>query len=236
VAPNLPIDWDTARRRLEGLPGGGLNIAHEAVDRHARGALAQKTAIRWLGASGMRQEISYAELSALSSRFANLFRALGIVKGDRIIVLCGRIPEHYAAVLGGLKCGAAVLPLFSQFGPEPLKTRINIGRGKLLVTTESREEGKGRKIAAGEMPTLAHVLVVDSDELRNELNTSTSIRWTGSPSWWPCTRDSRSTFRKPSTRDSVRWIRSCNTSFAMAVSCARAREDESRGHSAARFR
>jgi acetyl-CoA synthetase len=171
VPPNVPIDWDTARRRLQGLPGGSLNIAHEAVDRHAHGPLAEKTALRWLGALGIRQEITYAELSMLSSRFANLFRARGIGKGDSLFVLCGRIPELYAAVLGGLKCGAAVSPLFSQFGPEPLKTRINIGRGKLLVTTESLYERKVKKIAASEMPTLAHVLVVDSDEFRKELNT-----------------------------------------------------------------
>ena len=171
VPPNAPIDWDTARRRLEGLPQGGLNIAHEAVDRHAHGQLAQKTAIRWLGASGIRHDINFAELSSLSSRFANVFRARGVAKGDSIFVLCGRIPELYAAVLGGLKCGAAVSPLFSQFGPEPLKTRMNIGRGKLLVTTESLYERKVKKIAAGEMPTLAHVLVVDSDDFRKELNT-----------------------------------------------------------------
>ena len=171
VPPNAPIDWTTARQRLEGLPGGGLNIAHEAVDRHARGPLAHKTAIRWLGASGSRIEITFAELAGLSNRFANVFRARGIVKGDSVFVLCGRIPQLYAAVLGGLKCGAAVSPLFSQFGPEPLKTRINIGRGKLLVTTESLYERKVKKIAAADMPSLEHVAVVDTDEFRKELNT-----------------------------------------------------------------
>jgi acetyl-CoA synthetase len=169
VPPNVPIDWDTTRHRLDGLPSGGLNIAHEAVDRHARSPIAEKVAIRWLGASGLRRDVTYAELSALSSRFANLFRARGIAKGDRIFVLCGRSPELYAAVLGALKCGAAVSPLFSQFGPEPLKTRINIGQCKLLVTNESLYERRVKKIAAGEMPTLAHVLVVDSEPFRAEL-------------------------------------------------------------------
>ena len=46
VAPNAPMCWDAARRALEGLPGGGLNIAHEAVDRHARGPRAGHVAIR----------------------------------------------------------------------------------------------------------------------------------------------------------------------------------------------
>ena len=174
VPPNAPIDWATARRRLEGLPDGGLNIAHEAVERHARGPLAQKTAIRWLGACGSRTEITYAELASLSSRFASVFRSRGIAKGDGVFVLCGRIPELYAAVLGGLKCGAAVSPLFSQFGPEPLKTRINIGHGKLLVTTQSLCERKVKKIAAGEMPGLEHVLVVDSDAFHEELSAASA--------------------------------------------------------------
>ncbi len=169
VQPNAPVSWDDARRALEGLPGGGLNIAHEAVDRHARGPLAQHVAIRWLAAGGGERDITYAGLSRLSNRFANVFRSLGVAKGDAVFVLCGRIPELYGAVLGGLKIGAAVSPLFSAFGPEPLKTRINLGRGKLLVTTEALYERKVAKVAA-EMPSLKHVLRVDGDEAGRMLN------------------------------------------------------------------
>jgi acetyl-CoA synthetase len=168
VTPNPPLSPEEARRRLAGLPGGGLNIAHEAVDRHAAGPRAGRIAIRWLGAQGARREISYRELAALSGRFANVFRALGVAKGDVVFVLCGRIPELYAAVLGGLKCGAAVSPLFSAFGPEPLKTRINLGAGKVLVTTDALYERKVKKIT-GEMPTLRHVLKVDTEEFRQKL-------------------------------------------------------------------
>jgi acetyl-CoA synthetase len=168
VPPNAPLTWDEARRALSGLPGGGLNIAHEAVDRHAAGSRAERVALRWLGTHGARREITYRELAALSSRFANIYRALGVAKGDAVFVLCGRIPELYAAVLGGLKCGAAVSPLFAAFGPEPLKTRINLGRGKVLVTTEALYERPGKSVA-GEMPTLRHVLKVDSVEARRLL-------------------------------------------------------------------
>jgi acetyl-CoA synthetase len=133
------------------------------VDRHAAGARAQRVALRWLGAQGARREITYRELAALSNRFANVYRSLGVKKGDAVFVLCGRIPELYAAVLGGLKCGAAVSPLFAAFGPEPLKTRINLGSGKVLVTTEALFERKVKKVA-GEMPTLQHVLKVDTAE------------------------------------------------------------------------
>jgi len=168
IAPNPPLGWEEARRALAGLPGGGLNIANEAVDRHAAGPRAGRVALRCLGAAGERREITFAGLARLSSRYANLFRALGVAKGDVVFVLCGRIPALYAAVLGALKCGAVVSPLFSAFGPEPLKTRINLGRGKVLVTTQSLHERKVKK-ARGEMPTLEHVLLVDSDELRARL-------------------------------------------------------------------
>jgi acetyl-CoA synthetase len=169
VQPNAPMGWEDARRALEGLPGGGLNIAHEAVDRHARGPCAQHVALRWLAAGGGQRDITFAELSQLSNRFANVFRELGVARGDAIFVLCGRIPELYGAVLGGLKAGAAVSPLFSAFGPEPLKTRINLGRGKVLVTTDGLFQRKVAKVAA-EMPSLRHVLRVDSDDARRMLD------------------------------------------------------------------
>ena len=165
--------WAAARRELEGLPGGGLNIAHEAVDRHARGPRAAHVAIRWLAANGAQRDISFAELSKLSNRFANVLRALGVAKGDVVFVLCGRIPELYAGVLGALKCGAAVSPLFSAFGPEPLKTRVNLGRGKVLITTGSLYERKVKKVEA-QMPTLTHVLRVDEPEGRELLDSASS--------------------------------------------------------------
>ncbi len=165
LAPNAPVGWDEARRRLDGLPGGGLNIAWEAVERHARGALADRVALRWHPAAGATRAITYRELSEASSRFANVLRSLGVAKGDAVFVLCGRIPELYFAVLAGLKIGAAVSPLFSAFGPEPIATRVNLGRGKVLVTTQALYQKKVAKIAVP-MPTLEHVLVVDGPEFR----------------------------------------------------------------------
>ncbi len=168
VPANAPIGWEEARKALSGLPGGGLNIAYEAVDRHAAGMRASRVALRWLGAAGERRDITYAELSRLSNRYAHLLRSLGVGKGDVVFVLCGRIPALYASVLGALKCGAVVSPLFSAFGPEPLKTRINLGRGKVLVTTQSLHERKVKK-ALGEMPTLQHVVLADGDDARERL-------------------------------------------------------------------
>ncbi len=147
---------------LAGLPGGGVNIAFEAVDRHACGPLRDHTAFRFLGRDGSRKDLSYAELARLTNRFANVLRRLGIVKGDRVFVLAGRIPELYLAVLGGLKMGAVVSPLFSAFGPEPLRTRMRIGEARVLVTTSELYRRKVAKIRES-LPTLEHVLVVDEN-------------------------------------------------------------------------
>ena len=67
--------WEQARQDLEGLPRHqGLNIAHEAVDRHANGARAAHLAIRWLGKNGAIEDYSYSRLNELTNRFANVLR------------------------------------------------------------------------------------------------------------------------------------------------------------------
>ena len=146
VVPNLvdydrsraEFSWTRARAELDGLPDGrGLNIAHEAVDRHAAGARRNRVALRWLSKDGTRRDFTYADLRDETSRFANVLKALGVGKGDPVAVLAGRIPELYIAALGTLKNGSVFTPLFSAFGPEPIQSRINIARAKVLVTTDA---------------------------------------------------------------------------------------------------
>ncbi len=126
--------WADARAMLD-MPGGVLNIAHEAVDRHVMHGHGQEIAMLWLGKDGNRQELSFAELARQSSRFANVLAAHGLVQGDSVFALLGRIPELYIAALGTLKAGMVFTPLFSAFGPEPIRTRMEIGAAKVLVTT-----------------------------------------------------------------------------------------------------
>ncbi len=168
--PNLPdyaaarasFTWAAARAELEGLPGGGLNIACEAVDRQVHAGRGAAIALRWLGKTGERREFSYAELATLSDRFAALLRQLGIGKGERVCALLGRIPELYITALGTLKAGAVFCPLFSAFGPEPVRVRLHKSDARLLVTTTTLY---ARKVQAqrAELPALAHVLLTDLD-------------------------------------------------------------------------
>ncbi|HEY8569388.1 acetate--CoA ligase [Microbulbifer sp.] len=167
LVPNL-LDYDDARKNfswehelglLDGLPAGGLNIAHEAVDRHAAGERRNHTALRWLDKHGEATDFSYGELSMLSNRFANVLRQLGVQKGERVFVLSEREPALYITALGTLKNGSVFCPLFSAFGPEPLRARLSIGEAKVLVTSERLYL---RKVAAlrESLPHLQQVLLI----------------------------------------------------------------------------
>ncbi len=153
------FSWASARARRAGLPGGGLNIAHEAIGRHLP-AHGDQVAIRWLGReSGQRRDITYAGLEAEAARFANVLTAHGITRGDRLFLLAGRVPELYAATLGALKAGVVVSPLFAAFGPEPVRARMEIGQASVLLTTEAQYR---RKVAEwrSELPSLKLVLII----------------------------------------------------------------------------
>ena len=183
VQPHL-VDWARTRSEFRwqdtrrGLPGGGLNIAFEAVERHAHGARAQHTALRWLAADGTSRTFTYAELSRESNRFANVLVALGLARGDTIFFLAPRVPELYIGVLGALKAGLVVSPLFSAFGPEPIATRMNIGRGKALVTTPALYRRKV-EAARAKIPSLQHVLLTGDDEVPGTMNLAARMKNAG---------------------------------------------------------
>jgi acetyl-CoA synthetase len=160
--------WDTVRSELDGLPdGGGLNIAHEAVDRYAAGESSSRVALRWLGKGGQIKDFTYADLKAQSNRFANVLRSLEVGKGERVFSLSGRIPELYFAAFGTLKNTSVFCPLFSAFGPEPIAQRLERGDARVLVTTERLYR---KKIAAlrPSLPKLQYVLLADSDQDQDE--------------------------------------------------------------------
>lgn len=161
-AGSPPTGWDAARSRLEGLPGGGLNIAHEAVDRHVAAGHGAQPALVWLGREGQRRVLSYADLAAEAARFAHVLRAHDVGPGERMFLLSGRVPELYAAALGAMKAGVVVSPLFAAFGPEPVRARMEIGGASVLVTTAQHY---ARKVAnwRAEMPGLKLVLIIGSE-------------------------------------------------------------------------
>jgi len=154
------FSWAQARGLLEGLPGGGLNIAHEAVDRHVAAGRGDKLALRWIGRNEQIRDFSYRDLRQQTNRFANVLAQRGIKKGDKVFSLLGRSPELYIAALGTLKNGSVFSPLFSAFGPEPIKARMTIGDAKVLITSEAFYRRKIEPWRA-ELPGLEQVFLTD---------------------------------------------------------------------------
>jgi acetyl-CoA synthetase len=166
VRPNLydydaqraSFSWEELAKELDGLPSGGINIAYEAIDRHVAHGNGGKTAILWEGKNGEQETYSFEDMAKLSNKWTNVLRSLGVQKGDRVFVFLDRIPELYAAVFGTLKAGCVIGPLFSAFGPDAVKDRMENSGAVLLLTSPDL----WRKIAAirGQLPALKHVIHV----------------------------------------------------------------------------
>ena len=161
-APPTTSAWAEARAALSGPGAEQLNIAWAAVDRQVEAGRGEAIALRWRGKDGSRRLFSYAELMTLSQRFAHALIQSGIQPGDCVAVLLGRVPELYIAFLGALKAGAVFCPLFSAFGPEPVRTRLAQSRARVLITTTLLYE---RKVKAQRptLPELGQVVLVDGD-------------------------------------------------------------------------
>ncbi|PSU12769.1 acetate--CoA ligase [Photobacterium gaetbulicola] len=146
----------------KGLSSGGINIGYEAVDRHLGTPFEDKVALRWISKKDQIVELSYHQLSKQSSAFGSLLNQLGLASGSRIFSLIGRRPELYIAALGTLKAGCVFTPLFSAFGPEPIRSRMEIGEANVVVTTVSLYRKK-LKSWWRELPHLKAILLVDGN-------------------------------------------------------------------------
>lgn len=155
------FSWESLRSELDGLPGGGINIAHECIDRHAKTSRRDKTALRWEGKNGDLETYTFNDLKELSDRFAQVLRGLGVKKGERVFVFLDRIPELYVAVFGTLKAGAVIGPLFSAFGPDAIRDRLADSAAVALITSPALIERV--EAVRKDLPDLKHIILVDRE-------------------------------------------------------------------------
>src|SRR5580698_8730676 len=113
-----------------------LNIAHECIDRHA--ADTQRLAIWVAHADGHDDRLTFRDISELSARFAHWLAARGIGKGDRVAIMLEPSRAFYAAVFGAMKAGAIAVPLFTLFGPDGVRLRIDDCAPRLLLTNAEK--------------------------------------------------------------------------------------------------
>ncbi|MEI8597131.1 AMP-binding protein [Vibrio sp. M60_M31a] len=145
---------------LKGLSEGGLNIGFEALDRHLTQPEHNKLAIRWISKDNEVIDFSYRDLSEQTNRFADLLSTLDLPRGSRVFSLAGRRPELYIAALGTLKAGCVFTPLFSAFGPEPIRSRMEIGSANVVITTLQLIPEKTQRLVAG-IDHIKAVLLID---------------------------------------------------------------------------
>ncbi len=124
---------------------GVTNVAHNCVDRHlaTRG---DQVVIIWEGDDPRAdRKITYRELHAEVGRFANVLKARGVKKGDRVTIYLPMIPEAAIAMLACARIGAIHSVVFGGFSPESLAGRIEDARSTVVITADEGVRG-GRKI------------------------------------------------------------------------------------------
>ena len=169
VKPNLPdvdaaregFQWTDIYKELDWLPGGYLNQAHECIDRHVNAGRGDKTALIWVGKNGEEERYTFQDMKDQTNKFANVLQSLGVEKGERVFVFMERLPELYFAIFGALKLGAVVGPLFSAFGPDPVRDRMQDSGASVLVAQPDLKR-KVAEMLPG-LPDLKHTIIVNKD-------------------------------------------------------------------------
>lgn len=149
------FQWADVEKQFSWYETGKVNMAHEAIDRHASSAKKDKVALVYSD-STREESYTYGELSRLSNRFANVLHDLGINKGDRVFVFMPRTPELYVSVLGILKNGAIVGPLFEAFMEAAVRDRLENSEAVAIVTTPTLLP----RVPVKNLPHLKHVILV----------------------------------------------------------------------------
>ena len=133
---NVSIKW---------FEDGTLNVCHNCVDRHLakRG---DQTAILWEGDDPKDdRKLTYKQLHAEVCRFANVLKARGVKKGDRVTIYMPMIPEAAISMLACARIGAIHSVVFGGFSPDSLAGRIEDCKSSVIVTADEGLRG-GRKI------------------------------------------------------------------------------------------
>jgi len=128
------LDWAPPWARW--FVGGKLNVSVNCLDRHVRSSRRNKAAIVWEGEPGDRRVLTYWDLWRDVCRFANVLKALGVGRGDRVAIYMPLVPESAIAMLACTRIGAVHNVVFGGFSADSLRDRINDSGAKLLVTAD----------------------------------------------------------------------------------------------------
>jgi len=147
--------YDTLYRDFRWDIPAQFNMATACCDRHADGS--HRLALIYVHEDGSARRTSFDELRGASCRFANVLKADGLARGDRVAVFLSQSLELPIAHLAAFRAGLISVPLFTLFGEDALQFRLANSGAKAVVT----DEGGYRKLAAirDRLPELRHVYV-----------------------------------------------------------------------------
>lgn len=150
------FDWSDTIKNFTWYQTGNVNMAYEAIDRHAESEKKDKIALYYK--DGERsEEYTFHDLKKLSNQAGSLLRNLaGVVKGDRVFIFMPRSPELYITFLGAIKLGAIVGPLFEAFMEGAVLDRLLDSQAKVLVTTPKLLS----RVPVNQLPDLEHIILV----------------------------------------------------------------------------
>jgi len=197
-------DGELSIPRAEWFAGGKLNAAVNCVDRHVEAGRGDRVALHFEGEPGDRETITYADLQRRVARAANALTALGIGKGDRVVVYLPVIPETVVITLAIARVGAIHSLVFGGFSAEALRFRVEDTGAKLLVTSDGQfRRGAAVPVKANADAAVAgdnaieHVLVV-----RRTGDLTPGIPWTpGRDVWWHDVVETASSVHEPESFD-----------------------------------
>lgn len=131
------FDWKDVEQAFSWSETGKMNMAYECIDRHVNQGLGDKIALNYKD-EHRKESYTYKDMQRLSNKAANVLSEHAEVdKGDRVFIFMSRTPELYFALLGVLKIGAIVGPLFEAFMEKAVADRLENSEAKVLITNKA---------------------------------------------------------------------------------------------------
>ncbi|MGZ9587031.1 acetate--CoA ligase [Paenibacillus marinisediminis] len=152
------FDWSNIEKHFTWYETGKVNMAYEAIDRHVAEGRGDKVALLYSDAT-RDESYTFADISRKSNQFANVLRKHGISKGERVFIFLPRSPELYFSLLGVLKVGAVVGPLFEAFMETAVKDRLEDSSAVAIITSPALVHRVNRDL----LPELKHIILVGDD-------------------------------------------------------------------------